>query len=52
MFDPIPSELIYCAECLLPVTLEEAITNADGKPAHESCYLYRLRETEQQRGDG
>jgi hypothetical protein len=50
MFYSTPSELIYCVECLLPVTLEEVKTNADGKPVHESCYVYRLREAEQQRG--
>jgi hypothetical protein len=50
MFDPIPSESIYCVECLLPVTLEEVKTNAEGKPVHESCYVYQLREAERQRG--
>jgi len=44
-------DLIYCVECLLPVDLEEAKTNSDGKPVHESCYVYRLREEEQQRRD-
>ena len=44
-------DLIYCVECRLPVNLEEAKTNSDGKPVHESCYAYRLREAEQQRRD-
>jgi hypothetical protein len=44
-------QLIYCVECHLPVSLEEAQTNVDGKPVHESCYVYRLREAEQRRGD-
>jgi hypothetical protein len=34
---------------LMPVCLEEAKTNGDGKPVHEACYVYRLREAEQQR---
>jgi len=46
MFDPIPSKLIYCVECLLPVNLEETQTTSDGKPVHESCYAYRLLEAE------
>jgi len=48
---PAPAELIYCLECHLPVNLEEAQTNSDGKPVHESCYVYRLGEAQRQRGD-
>jgi|HubBroStandDraft_6_1064221.scaffolds.fasta_scaffold121288_4 hypothetical protein len=38
---------IYCAECGLPVDLEEAKTNADSKAVHERCYVHQLRADEQ-----
>ena len=47
MSDQIPFQLVYCIECLLPVDLEEAKTNDYGKPVHESCYVYRLREAQE-----
>ena len=47
MSDRTLPDLIYCVECLLPVNLEEAKTDSDGKPVHESCYVYRLREAQE-----
>jgi len=36
-------QLPLCGICNKPVDLEIAVTDQDGKPVHEECYVLKLR---------
>jgi hypothetical protein len=42
-FTPEP-QLPLCSICNKPVDLQIAITDQDGKPVHEECYVRKVRQ--------